>query len=91
MQYYDLDLEELEILKAFEDDEFKPSKSSATKSQYKKYTQAHLTKSKNVNIRLAEKDLLSLKAMALEEGIPYQTFVTSIIHKFVGGKLITSK
>jgi len=47
-----------------------------------------LKKNKTMNIRVNEVDLNSLKARALEQGIPYQTLVTSILHKYVSGKLI---
>ena len=43
-------------------------------------------KNKRINIRLTEKDLSNLKAKSLEEGMPYQTLVASIIHKYVSGK-----
>ena len=42
-------------------------------------------KTRNINIRLTEKDLNRLKAKAVEEGIPYQTLVSSILHKAVSG------
>ncbi len=88
MQYYELTPEELAILKDFEEGKFKPIKNQASaQAKYKKYTTTHLTKTKNVNIRLSEKDLLTLKSKAMEEGIPYQTLTTSIIHKYLGGRL----
>ena len=40
-----------------------------------------------MNIRISERDLRSLKIRALEEGIPYQTLVSMIIHKYLSGKL----
>jgi len=46
-----------------------------------------LLKDQRMNIRITKKDLDGLKAKALEEGIPYQTLVSSILHKFVMGKL----
>ena len=88
MQYYTLDPEEIALLKDFEEGTLKPvNKSETEQKKYQTYTNAHFTKTKNVNIRLAERDLLKLKAKALEEGIPYQTLMTSILHKYVGGKL----
>ena len=44
-----------------------------------------------MNIRIAQKDLNALKIKALEEGVPYQTLVSSIIHKYLSGKLIEKK
>jgi|MGYP003988727475 predicted DNA binding CopG/RHH family protein len=43
-------------------------------------------KDKRINIRIANRDLLELQKVALVEGIPYQTFITRILHKFVDGK-----
>ncbi len=54
---------------------------------------AHETAIKDyrMNIRIAKRDVEALKTKALEEGIPYQTLVTSILHKFVTGKLIEER
>ena len=40
-----------------------------------------------INVRISKRDVEALKTKALEEGIPYQTLVTSILHKYVTGKL----
>jgi len=45
------------------------------------------TKKKQINIRVLESDLEKLKSKALEEGIPYQTLLNSIVHKYVNGTL----
>ena len=47
-----------------------------------------LLKDQRMNIRIAQKDLEGLKTKALEEGMPYQTLVSSILHKYITGKLI---
>lgn len=46
-----------------------------------------LQKNKRINIRLSDSDLIQIKARAAQEGMPYQTLVSSIIHKFVSGRL----
>ena len=46
-----------------------------------------MLKDQRMNIRISRRDLVQLKAKALEEGIPYQTLVTSIIHKYITGSL----
>jgi predicted DNA binding CopG/RHH family protein len=61
---------------------------SAEKKKLVKIAQATIRKNKTMNIRINEMDMNSLKARALEEGIPYQTLVTSILHKYVSGKLV---
>ena len=52
-----------------------------------KAAKASVTKSKRINIRLTSKDFYDIQAKALEEGIPYQTIISSIIHKYNKGKL----
>ena len=47
-----------------------------------------MLKDQRMNIRIAKRDLEGLKTKALEEGLPYQTLVSSILHKYVTGKLI---
>jgi len=54
----------------------------------KAYAKATIIKDRRMNIRIAKKDLDSLKVKAIEEGIPYQTLVSSIIHKFLSGRLV---
>ena len=59
--------------------------------QLKEYARATIRKDKRVNIRISERDLRELKRLALREGLPYQTLISSILHKFVNGFPITSK
>jgi predicted DNA binding CopG/RHH family protein len=47
-----------------------------------------MTKDQRMNIRIARRDLEALKIKALEEGMPYQTLVSSIIHKYLTGRLV---
>ena len=61
---------------------------SAEKKRLTLVAKSTIKKNKTMNIRVNEADLNSLKARALEEGIPYQTLVTSILHKYASGKLI---
>lgn len=49
---------------------------------------ATLTKSERMNIRISPNDLRRLKIKAIEEGMPYQTLVSSLIHKYVDGRLV---
>ncbi len=44
-----------------------------------------------INVRISKRDVEALKTKALEEGIPYQTLVTSILHKYVTGKIVEKK
>lgn len=56
--------------------------------RYQEYAKATFRKDKRVNIRISERDLIKIQQKALEEGLPYQTLISSILHKFVGGRLV---
>ena len=48
-------------------------------------------KTKNINIRISEYDIEKVKQRSAEEGIPYQTLISSVIHKYINGKLVDEK
>lgn len=76
--------QELDILKAYKKGELETiSNLNKVKKEYSQIARNTLKKNKSITIRLAERDLLRLKAKAFQEGIPYQTLLTSIIHKNV--------
>ena len=83
MKYFELDKEEKELLEEFERGEWIPVKNQ-TKARREAMEAARntLNKTRNINIRLTERDLLKLKAKAIREGIPYQTLVSSILHRY---------
>jgi predicted DNA binding CopG/RHH family protein len=84
--------EEKEILDSFERGEWVPVKDlSKRKGELIRYARNTLKKDKRLNIRISERDLNELQKKAVSEGLPYQTFVSSIIHKFVNGKLVEAK
>jgi predicted DNA binding CopG/RHH family protein len=84
-----LDKEEEEILKSYESDEWQSvPDSEKNKQRYAEYARNTFQKNKRINIRISESDLTRLKAKSIEEGVPYQTLVSSLIHKFVTGKII---
>jgi len=81
--------EELDILESFEKGEWKSVPNiKKRKEELKQYTRATLRKDKRVNIRISERDLQELQRQAVHEGLPYQTFISSILHKFVNGNLL---
>jgi len=83
-----LDQEENEILEAFESGNIKQARNAAeTQKRHQEYAKAMLQKDARINIRLPSKDLRGLQKRALSEGIPYQTLVASILHKYVEGRL----
>jgi predicted DNA binding CopG/RHH family protein len=87
-----LDAKEKDILDSYERDEWKPVKNP--KAEIKKlseYAKNTLQKDKRINIRMSSKDLDQVQVIAAQEGIPYQTLISSIIHKYVSGYLLEKK
>lgn len=83
-----LDREEREILDAFESGKLKRAKkASQVQKQHTEYASAMFRKDARINIRLSSKDLRGLQKRALAEGIPYQTLIASVLHKYVEGRL----
>lgn len=83
------DEEELEILRAWESGTLKPvSALSEQVNAHRAAADATFKKDQRLNIRISSRDLKSLQARALEEGVPYQTFAASLLHKFVSGHLV---
>jgi predicted DNA binding CopG/RHH family protein len=83
-----LDRDERELLEAFEAGKLKrPPDAADIQKRHQKYAEAMFKKDARINIRLSSKDLRALQKKALAEGIPYQTLVASIIHKYVEGRL----
>jgi len=83
-----LDPEEREILDVFESGKAKRAKDAAAiQKRHQEYAEAMFRKDARINIRLSSRDLRSLQKKALAEGMPYQTLVASILHKYVEGRL----
>ena len=57
-------------------------------AHYREGARATLRKDKRVNIRMAERDLIRFQKTAVQEGLPYQTFLSSILHKYINGRLV---
>ncbi len=85
----ELDTEEQEILDAYQEGHLEPvALSGAEVEAYREAARAVARKDQRVNIRLSSGDLEALKIRAMEEGMPYQTLMASILHRFVTGRLI---
>jgi len=83
-----LNSEEQKLIESLENDDWKPSENLEDWKTILSKTAANtLTKDQRINIRLTKNDLDGIKLKAVEEGIPYQTLVAGIIHKYVTGKL----
>ena len=84
-----LDKNEKELLASFERGEWKSIKDlPQAKKHYRAAAGETLRKDKRINIRLSQKDLEGIQAKAARSGMPYQTLISSIIHKFVVGDRI---
>ena len=87
-----LDSEEKDILESYERGEWAPAKDTpGEKKKLQQYARNTLLKDKRINIRISSKDLDQVQVLAAQEGIPYQTLVSSIIHKYVSGYLLERK
>ncbi len=84
-----LDKYEKDVLTSYENDEWieVPDMVNEIK-KHGEYAKATNRKDKRVNIRISQKDLELIQRRALEEGIPYQTLISSLLHKFVNGRLV---
>lgn len=83
MKYYELTKEEQQLLKEVERGEWIPLKDQAkARREAMEAARNTLNKTKNINIRISQRDLHKLKVKAIETGIPYQTLASSILHRF---------
>jgi predicted DNA binding CopG/RHH family protein len=56
--------------------------------RYQESARETLRKNKRVNIRMTERDLVRIQKKAIEEGLPYQTLISSVLHKYINGHLV---
>jgi len=81
-----LNKEEKDILDSYEKGEWVSVSNPAELAKYKEAATATFKKNKRVNIRISEFDLELLQERALIEGLPYQTLMSSVLHKYVTGR-----
>lgn len=87
MKRDELTKEEKEILESFEKDEWVPLPDGESEiGKHKRYARNTLNKDRRINIRISSKDLETLQLMAVEDGLPYQTLISSILHRYVSGR-----
>jgi predicted DNA binding CopG/RHH family protein len=83
-----LDDEERDLVESIERDEWKSVKNlQAEIKKHQEYARNTLKKDKRVNIRISARDLEAIQARAVEDGIPYQTLMASVLHRFISGRL----
>ena len=84
-----LNKEEQEILDAFDSGEIQPIPNAKKEmKRHQEYAKETFKKDKRINIRLTSRDLTSIQKLALKEGIPYQTLIASILHKYADGRYL---
>ncbi len=89
MKKLKLEEEEKEILESFERNEWEPVPDLEKEvKKHQIYARNTLKKDKRINIRISSKDLEELQLFAVEDGIPYQTLISSILHRFLSGRLV---
>jgi predicted DNA binding CopG/RHH family protein len=82
-----VDVYELEVLTAYEKGKLKSVATKAELAKLKAAARATAIKDRRVNIRLTSSDLSDIQVKALEEGVPYQTLIASVLHKYITGRL----
>ena len=85
---FDPNVHETELLAAFDAGEFVPVADKSEFDVLRAAASAPGTRDRRVSIRISTADVRTLKALALREGIPYQTLIASVLHKYVTGRLI---
>ena len=83
-----IDAYEKEVLEVFEQGALESVATKEELTRLKAAARATAVKDRRVNIRLSSGDLRDLRARALEEGMPYQTLIASVLHKYVTGRLV---
>ncbi len=89
MKKFTLEDEEIELLNSLESNEWNSVENlKAEIASHKIMARNTLKKDKRVNLRMSSKDLEDIKIYAAEEGLPYQTLMSSVLHKFISGRLV---
>lgn len=87
MNQSSLDSEELALLNSYESGEWQSDLTLQRKTNLARSAESTVKKDKRINIRISSRDLEALQRRALVEGLPYQTLVASILHKYISGSL----
>ncbi len=82
-----VDAGEKHLLETVERGEWKSVGGRRERNRYARYAKATFRKDRRLNIRLSSKDLEAIQKRALAEGLPYQTLISSLLHKYVSGRL----
>lgn len=86
---YKLDKEETKLVNSIEKGEWGHiTNVKAHIDKYSEYAKDTLKKDKRICIRMSKQDLMGIQSKAVDEGMPYQTLITSIVHKYIKGSLV---
>jgi len=84
----DFTQEEREILISLEKGEWISDFNKDIKKKYESYARTSISKNKRINIRMSDRDLQKIRVKAMQHGIPYQSLISMLIHKFNEGKIV---
>jgi predicted DNA binding CopG/RHH family protein len=82
-----IDADEKELLESVDRGEWKSAGGKRERTRYSRYAKVTFKKDRRLNIRLSSKDLEAIQKRALAEGLPYQTLIASLLHKYASGRL----
>ena len=82
-----IDADAKDLLESVERGEWKSAGGKRERTRYARYAKATFRKDRRLNIRLSSKDLEAIQKRALAEGLPYQTLIASLLHKYASGRL----
>lgn len=82
-----IDKDEMKLAKSLETEEWVSDLPKKDMKRYEGYARTCLTKQRRINIRMTERDLKRIQAKAIEEGVPYQSLISMLIHKYNEGKV----
>jgi predicted DNA binding CopG/RHH family protein len=82
-----LDNDEKKLAESLENEEWVSDLTKKEKQRYEASARYSLNKQMRINIRMTERDLKKIRAKAIEEGIPYQSLISMLIHKYNEGKM----
>jgi len=86
-----LDKDERGLAESLENEEWVSDLTKKEKKRYQEYASYSLSKQKRINIRMTERDLMKIQARAIEEGMPYQSLISMLIHKYNEGKILIKR
>ncbi len=87
-----IDDEEKALMDSLEGDEWQPVENSEQETAKAiEAARATLKKDRRINLRLTEKDYYQIQIKAIEEGVPYQTLIASLVHKYLNGSLVSQE